>query len=257
MVIFSEVGRLTLALFLITGRMSKFFTKAFAGIFRPPFYKANVIRQLVFIGYNSLPVVGMTAIFSGAVIALQSYEGFSRISAQGSVATIVVLSITRELGPVLAGLMVSGRVGASIAAEIATMRVTEQIDALYTLSTEPIKYLVTPRLIASILMLPCLVLIADIIGVMGGYLVGIYKLNMNSSYYIFSTFQNLKLIDVISGLVKAMFFGVIIAIISCYNGYHAGKGADGVGKATTTAVVQSSILILIVNYILTAIFFGR
>ena len=256
MVIFSEVGKFTLALFLITGRMFKFFTKAFAGIFFPPFYKINIIKQLVFIGYNSLPVVGMTAIFSGAVIALQSYEGFSRISAQGSVATIVVLSITRELGPVLAGLMVSGRVGASIAAEIATMRVTEQIDALYTLSTEPIKYLVTPKLIASILMLPCLVLIADIIGVMGGYLVGIYKLDMNSSYYIFSTFQNLKYIDVVSGLAKALVFGVIISVISCYHGYYAGKGADGVGKATTAAVVQSSILILITNYILTAIFFG-
>ena len=257
MELFSEVGRIILSLFSATGRLSKFFTIAFCGIFSKPYDRRAIIQQMIFIGFYSLPVIGMTAIFSGAVLALQGYEGFSRFSAQGSIATIVVLSITRELGPVLAGLMISGRVGAAMAAEIATMRVTEQIDALYTLSTEPIKYLVTPRLIACVVMLPCLVLIGDVIGVMGGYLVSVYKLEFNSSYYILNTFKNLKTIDVISGIVKAAVFGLIISIIGCYSGYNAEKGAQGVGKATTAAVVNSSILILLSNYFLTQIFFSR
>jgi phospholipid/cholesterol/gamma-HCH transport system permease protein len=257
MTLFSEIGRIVLALFLATGRLSKFFSVAFGGIFYIKNSKNAIIKQMIFIGYYSLPVIGMTSIFSGAVLALQGYDGFSRFSAQGSIATIVVLSITRELGPVLAGLMISGRVGASMAAEIATMRVTEQIDALYTLSTEPIKYLVTPRLIACVLMLPCLVLIGDVLGVMGGYLVSVYKLEFNSSYYILNTFKNLKYIDVFSGMVKAAVFGIIIAIIGCYSGYNAEKGAQGVGTATTAAVVNSSILILLSNYFLTELFFSK
>jgi phospholipid/cholesterol/gamma-HCH transport system permease protein len=255
--LFSEVGRIILSLFLATGRLSKFLRIALTGIFCKPYDKQAILKQMIFIGYYSLPVIGMTSIFSGAVLALQGYDGFSRFSAQGSIATIVVLSITRELGPVLAGLMISGRVGAAMAAEIATMRVTEQIDALYTLSTEPIRYLVTPRLIACVLMLPCLVLIGDVIGVMGGYLVSVYKLEFNSSYYILNTFKNLKYIDVFSGVIKAAVFGMIIAIIGCYSGYSAEKGAQGVGKATTAAVVNSSILILLSNYFLTELFFSR
>jgi phospholipid/cholesterol/gamma-HCH transport system permease protein len=198
----------------------------------------------------------MTAVFSGAVLALQSYTGFSRFSAESSIATVVVLSITRELGPVLAGLMVAGRVGASIAAEIGTMKVTEQIDALFTLSTDPIKYLVVPRVIASVLTMPCLVLIGDIIGVMGGYLVSVYKLGFNGVTYIKNTVEYLETIDVVSGLVKAAVFGFIIAIMSCYHGYHSNKGAKGVGTATTDAVVSSSILILLSNYLITELFFS-
>jgi phospholipid/cholesterol/gamma-HCH transport system permease protein len=198
----------------------------------------------------------MTAVFSGAVLALQSYTGFSRFSAESSIATVVVLSITRELGPVLAGLMVAGRVGASIAAEMGTMKVTEQIDALFTLSTDPIKYLVVPRVIAAVLTMPCLVLIGDIIGVMGGYLVSVYKLGFNGITYIKNTVEYLETIDVVSGLVKAAVFGFIIAIMSCYHGYHSNKGARGVGTATTDAVVSSSILILLSNYLITELFFS-
>jgi len=215
-----------------------------------------ILRQIISIGYFSLPVVAMTAVFSGAVLALQSYTGFSRFSAESSIATVVVLSITRELGPVLAGLMVAGRVGASIAAEIGTMKVTEQIDALFTLSTDPIKYLVVPRVIASVLTMPCLVLIGDIIGVMGGYLVSVYKLGFNGITYIKNTVEYLETIDVVSGLVKAAVFGFIIAIMSCYHGYHSNKGAKGVGTATTDAVVSSSILILLSNYLITELFFS-
>jgi phospholipid/cholesterol/gamma-HCH transport system permease protein len=168
----------------------------------------------------------------------------------------VVLSITRELGPVLAGLMVAGRIGASMAAEIGTMRVTEQIDALTTLSTNPFKYLVVPRLLAGVLMLPLLVLVADIIGVFGGYLVGVYKLGFNAGVYINSTVDFLEPLDVISGLVKASVFGFLIALMGCYNGYYSKGGAQGVGAATTNAVVSASILILTSNYIITELFFA-
>jgi len=250
------IGRQALDFFQKVGILSIFIAKTISGLIRRPFYLSLILRQIISIGYFSLPVVAMTAVFSGAVLALQSYTGFSRFSAESSIATVVVLSITRELGPVLAGLMVAGRVGASIAAEIGTMKVTEQIDALFTLSTDPIKYLVVPRVIAAVLTMPCLVLIGDIIGVMGGYLVSVYKLGFNGINYIKNTVEYLETIDVVSGLVKAAVFGFIIAIMSCYHGYHSNKGARGVGTATTDAVVSSSILILLSNYLITELFFS-
>ncbi len=255
MLLVQQVGHKTLSFMQSIGIVSIFIGKTIAGLFRRPFYFAIVLRQLLTIGYYSLPVVAMTAFFSGAVLALQSYNGFSRFSAESSIATVVVLSITRELGPVMAGLMVAGRVGASIAAEIGTMRVTEQIDALYTLSTDSIKYLVTPRVLAAVITLPCLVLIGDIIGVMGGYLISTNKLGFNSTTYIINTIEYLETMDVVSGLVKAAVFGFIISVMSCYHGYYSDKGARGVGAATTSAVVSSSILILISNYFITEIFF--
>jgi phospholipid/cholesterol/gamma-HCH transport system permease protein len=191
------------------------------------------------------------------VLALQSYTGFSRFAAESAIPAVVVLSITRELGPVLAGLMVAGRVGAAMAAEIGTMRVTEQIDALTTLSTNPFKYLIAPRLIAGALTLPLLVLIADIIGVLGGYLVCVYKLGFNSDAYITNTFDFLQPMDVISGLVKAAVFGFLIALMGCYHGFHSRGGAQGVGSATTNAVVSGAILVLIFNYIITEAFFSQ
>ncbi|MEK6733933.1 MAG: ABC transporter permease, partial [Pseudomonadota bacterium] len=165
-------------------------------------------------------------------------------------------SITRELGPVLAGLMVAGRVGASMAAEIGTMRITEQVDALITLSTNPIKYLVTPRILAAVVMLPCLVVIADIIGVMGGYFISVYTLGFSPDLYLQNTFQYLEIDDITSGLIKSGVFGFIISIIGCYNGFYSNKGAQGVGNATTNAVVVASILILLSNYLLTKVFFS-
>ncbi|MFK7973609.1 MAG: MlaE family ABC transporter permease [Rickettsiaceae bacterium] len=254
--VLQQLGNKTIAGMRVVGIITIFITKTMIGFSKRPLYLGLIMRQLIIIGYYSLPVVAMTALFSGAVLALQSYTGFSRFSAESSIATVVVLSITRELGPVLAGLMVAGRVGASIAAELGTMRVTEQIDALYTLSTDPIKYLVCPRVIAAVISMPCLVLIGDIIGVMGGYLVSTYKLDFNSTSYIISTVEYLESIDVVSGLVKSAIFGFIIAIMSCYHGYYSEKGARGVGEATTAAVVSSSILILISNYLLTEIFFS-
>ncbi|RYE05794.1 MAG: ABC transporter permease [Rickettsiaceae bacterium] len=250
-------GQRTIKLAESLGAFSIFIFQTVTSILRLPINGKLLLRQFISIGFYSLPVVAMTAFFSGAVLALQSYTGFSRFSAESSIATVVVLSITRELGPVLAGLMVAGRVGASIAAEIGTMRVTEQIDALYTLSTDPIKYLVLPRVLAATIMLPCLVLIGDVIGVMGGYLISVYKLGFNGANYINNSFKYLESIDVISGLVKAGCFGFIIGIVSCYNGYYSGKGARGVGGATTSAVVTSSILILLSNYIITEFFFSK
>lgn len=223
----------------------------------PPYYPRVILKHMLSIGYYSLPVVGLTAIFTGAVLALQSHTGFSRFNAESSIAAVVVISITRELGPVLAGLMVAGRVGASTAAEIGTMRVTEQIDALSTLSTNPFKYLIAPRVLAGIMMLPCLVLIADIIGVYGGYLVGIHKLDFSPGTYLRSTYDILEMKDVMTGLIKASIFGFIITLMGCYYGYKSRGGASGVGVATTNAVVTASILILFSNYFATEFFFSK
>jgi phospholipid/cholesterol/gamma-HCH transport system permease protein len=240
-----------------TGEFTWFTILSVSHIFRPPYYWRNLVKQLIEIGYYSLPVVGLTAIFTGMVLVLQSYTGFARFNAESAIASVVVLSITRELGPVLGGLMVAGRIGAAFAAEIGTMKVTEQIDALRTLSTSPFKYLIAPRLIAGVLMLPFLVLIADIIGVFGGYLVAVYRLGFNPNSYLQSTWSFMQNMDVISGLVKAAVFGFIITLMGCYHGYNTSKGAEGVGIATTHAVVSASILILLTNYFLTGLFFAH
>ena len=252
------VGRYVLLMIESAGRLGLFAVRALLSVFTPPWYFSQFMRQLFHIGYLSLPVIGLTAIFSGMVLALQSYTGFSRFNAESAIATVVVLSMTRELGPVLAGLMVAGRVGAAMAAELGTMRVTEQIDALSTLSTPPMQYLVAPRVLASVISLPLLVLTADVIGVMGGYIVSTYQLGFNASGYLDQTVRFLETQDVISGLVKAAVFGCIIALMGCYHGYNSKGGAQGVGRATTSAVVSASILILLFNYALTALLFtGR
>jgi phospholipid/cholesterol/gamma-HCH transport system permease protein len=253
--ILQSVGSTFLDFLSLTGRFSMFVMRSVTAVFLRPFYFKNTFFQIIEIGYYSLPVVGLTAIFTGAVLALQSYSGFTRFSAEGAIPMVVALSITRELGPVLAGLMVAGRVGASIAAEIATMRVTEQIDALKTLSTCPFRYLVVPRLLAAVVMMPCLVIIADIIGIMGGYLVSVYNLGFNPGSYLDNTMKHLEFMDVMSGLVKSAVFGFVVSIVGCYFGYSSDKGAQGVGKATTNAVVLSSILILLLNYFITQVFF--
>lgn len=250
------IGQVFLGFMAAVGRFSLFFGGTASAAARPPYYTRQLFKQMMEIGYYSLPVVGMTAIFTGAVLALQSYTGFSRFNAEGSIAMVVVISITRELGPVLAGLMVAGRVGASMAAEIGTMRVTEQIDALSTLSTNPFQYLIAPRVVAGILTLPFLVLVADIIGVFGGYLVSIHKLGFSPSGYLKNTIDFMETKDVVSGLIKAAVFGGLIALMGCYHGYHSKGGAQGVGMATTNAVVSASILILLFNYMLTELFFA-
>ena len=254
--IFQSIGAAVLGFLQKTGALALFIGRSVLHCFAPPFFGRQFLRQLIDIGYYSLPVVGLTALFTGMVLALQSYTGFTRFNAEGAIAGVVVLSVTRELAPVLAGLMVAGRVGAAIAAEIGTMRVTEQIDALTTLSVNPFKYLIAPRVLAGTIMLPILVLIGDIIGVFGGYVVAIYNLGFSPGSYLSQSWDILEAMDVISGLVKAGVFGFIVAIFGCYHGFNSGRGAQGVGAATTNAVVSSSIMILIFNYILTQVFFS-
>lgn len=253
----AQIGRMFLLFLESTGRIAVFAVSSLSHCVRPPFYPRLIGRQMVDIGYYSLPVVALTTLFSGMVLALQSYSGFERFQAESAIATVVVLSITRELAPVLAGLMVAGRIGASMAAEIGTMRVTEQIDALTTLSTNPYKYLIAPRILAGLTMLPLLVLVGDIIGVFGGYIVSIYKLGFNPATYVKQTFDYLETADVVSGLVKAAAFGFIVTLMGCYHGYNSRGGAQGVGVATTNAVVSAAILILIFNYVITELFFAR
>jgi phospholipid/cholesterol/gamma-HCH transport system permease protein len=251
----ARVGRVFLAFLAAAGRLALFALHALSHCLRPPFYPRLVVRQLIDIGYYSLPVVGLTALFTGVVLALQTHTGFSRINAEGAVALVVVLSVTRELGPVIASLMVAGRIGAAMAAEIGTMRVTDQIDALSTLSTNPFKYLVVPRLVAGTIAMPVLVVIADIIGVFGGFLVGVYKLDFNPGSYIGQTADYLHTDDVVSGLIKAAVFGFTIALMGCYHGYHSRGGAEGVGTATTYSVVSASIMILLLDSALTSVLF--
>ena len=254
---FALIGRFFIALFGEIGSIFLFAMKAVPACVMPPVYFRLVLQQMLRIGYFSLPVVGLTAFFTGGALALQIFMGGNRYGAEAFVPQIVVLGITRELGPVMAGLMVAGRVSAAIAAELGTMRVTEQIDALVTLSTNPFKYLVAPRLIAAVLSMPILVAIADVIGVMGGWVVGIYSLDFNSAVYLKNTVDFLETGDVTSGLWKSAVFGFIIALMGCYHGYNSKGGAQGVGAATTNAVVSAAILILAANYFMTSLFFQR
>ena len=254
---FAPIGRAVLALLGQIGSLTMFMVDAVVACVRPPIYWLHIVRQMMRIGYFSLPVVGLTAFFTGGVLALQIYIGASRYGAESFVPVVVLVGITRELGPVIAGLMVAGRVAAAIAAEIGTMRVTEQIDALTTLATNPIKYLVVPRLIAAVVSMPILVAIADSIGVFGGYVASTESLGFNGASYMNNTMSGLDYGDVSSGLIKSAVFGFIIALMGCYNGFHSRGGAQGVGEATTTAVVSSSILILAANYLLTNLLFSN
>ena len=249
------IGTKFLKLVEESGRVAILFLKTLLWIFRPPLNLRNILAQIEEVGINSIPVILITGAFTGMVLALQSYTGFKRFGAETFVGTVVALSITRELGPVLSGLMVSGRVGSAMAAELGTMQVTEQIDALYTLATNPIKYLIVPRFLATTIIMPILTIFADIIGIIGGYMVSVYILGSNPTIYERRTWDFLKLNDVYSGLLKATVFGVIIAIVSCYQGFNTEGGASGVGKATTKAVVWSSLLILVANYFITALMF--
>ena len=253
--VLKPIGKSTLDLCQVFGKISLFVISTFTHIIRPPFYWRELLSSIFNIGYLSLPVVGLTALFTGAALALQIYSGGARFNAESVVPSIVAIGMVRELGPVLGGLMVAGRVSASIAAEIGTMKVTEQIDALTTLSTNPMKYLTVPRVLAATLSLPILVAIGDIIGIMGGYLVAINRLDFNSATYLNNTLSFLEGDDIISGLIKASVFGFIVAIMGCFHGMNSDRGAQGVGKATTNAVVSASVLILTTNYLLTELFF--
>jgi len=222
---------------------------------RRPWRWRNLLRQVEVVGVNSTFVVLLTGLFTGMVLALQSYNGFARFGAESLVGTVVALSVLRELGPVLSGLMVTARAGSLMAAELGTMRVTEQIDALYTMAVNPIHYLIVPRVVAAVLVVPMLVVLSDFIGIVGGYLVGVKLLGINSTLYINKTVQFVQVDDMINGLIKSAVFGLVLAVVSCHFGFRARGGAAGVGRATTQAVVYSSVLILVFDYILTSLLF--
>ncbi len=237
------------------GKISLLFIQTIKWALRPPLGFRNILKQMEEVGVRSIPVVLITAVSTGMVLALQSHTGFKRFNAESLVGTVVALSMTRELGPVLTALIVAGRAGAAMAAELGTMRVTEQIDALSTMAANPIKYLIVPRLLAGMLMLPILTIFSDAIGIAGGYFVAVQVLNVNPVVYLRRTTDFLEYDDIYGGLLKAFVFGIIIATVSCYKGFNTQGGAEGVGKATTGAVVLSSMLILISDYFLTAMLF--
>lgn len=249
-------GSATLNMLAATGRVTLFILDTLRQAFSGPFYLREFGNALIQIGWLSLPVVGLTAFFTGGALALQIYAGGARFSAEAVVPSIVAIGMARELGPVLGGLMVAARVASSIAAELGTMKVTEQIDALVTLSTNPMKYLTLPRVLAATLAVPLLVGVGDAIGIMGGYVVGVTRLDFNPAAYIKNTVDFLQLWDILSGMVKGAVFGFIVAIMGCYFGMNSGRGAQGVGRATKSAVVSASVLILAANYILTELFFS-
>jgi len=252
----AAIGRAVIAALAGVGRVTLFAAETVSHLARPPYYGREFGHALMQIGWFSLPVVGLTALFTGGALALQIYAGGARFNAETVVPSIVAIGLTRELGPVLGGLMVAARVASSIAAEIGTMKVTEQIDALVTLSTNPMKYLTLPRVLAATLSVPMLVAVGDAIGIMGGFLVGVGRLDFGAGTYLETTVDFLEAWDVISGLIKGAVFGFIVALMGCYHGMHSSGGAQGVGRATKRAVVASSVLILAANYVLTEVFFS-
>ena len=252
----AAIGRLVLGFLASIGRLAIFTAQTFSHILRPPFYFKEFGQAILSVGYFSLPVVGLTALFTGGALALQIYAGGARFNAEAVVPQIVAIGMVRELGPVLVGLMIAARVTSSIAAEVATMKVTEQIDALVTLSTNPMKYLVTPRVLAAVLVVPVLVGIGDIIGIMGGYLVATRTLGFNAAAYLQNTGDFLQTSDIVSSLAKGAVFGGIAAIMGCYYGLGSGRGAQGVGTATKGSVEAAAILILAANFVLTGVFFS-
>ncbi len=252
----AAIGRPVTGGLATLGRLTIFAGQTLSHMLRPPFYFKEILQSLLNVGYFSLPVVGMTAIFTGGALALQIYSGGARFNAEAVVPQIVAIGMVRELGPVLVGLMIAARVTSSIAAEIATMKVTEQIDALVTLSTHPMKYLTVPRVLAGLIMVPLLVGIGDIIGILGGYVVGTKSLGFNPAAYLKNTVDFIEMRDVISSLIKGAAFGFIATLLGCYHGIHTGRGAQGVGRATKSAVESAAILILAANFLLTSILFS-
>lgn len=256
MTFLASIGRVVLGFLAAVGRVALFGIETISHLFRPPYYPREVAHALMQIGYFSLPVVGLTTVFTGGALALQIYAGGARFSAEAVVPQIVAIGMVRELGPVLVGLMIAARVTSSIAAEIATMKVTEQIDALVTLSTNPMKYLTLPRVLAATLVMPILVAVGNIIGIMGGYLVGVNRLGFNAGTYLRNTIDFLEPSDIVTSLAKGAVFGFLAALMGCFFGMRSGRGAQGVGRATKSAVVAASVLILAANFILTELFFA-
>jgi len=242
-------------LFLEVGRFFEIFGRVLLWTPRPPYDLRQLVRQMVRVGVDSLPVVLLTALFTGMVMALQTFATLKRVNAEGFVGTLVALSMVRELSPVISSLLIAGRCGSAMGAELGTMRVTEQIDALEVLATDPVHYLMVPRVWATVLMLPLLIVFADVVGIVGGYLISVVYFGANPVAYMENSFRFMDWDDVTSGLIKAAVFGGIIAVVGCQKGYFTRGGAEGVGRSTTRAVVLASIAILISDFFLTKILY--
>ncbi len=253
MLILEGLGRALLAVLHALGGFFVLLGQTAHGAIRPPYEPRSVARQIVRVGVDSMPVVLLTALFTGGVLALQTFKGFSRLHAEGYIGSVVAVGMLRELGPVMTALMVTGRAGSAMAAELGSMRVTEQIDALVALATDPVQYLFVPRVLAGILVLPMLTVLAGVTGMIGGYLVAVAYLGTNPVRYVEVTFQHLELDDLTSGLIKACVFGLILTLIGCQCGFHTRGGAEGVGRSTTRAVVAASLAILISDFFLTKV----
>ena len=249
------IGNVILRLLEETGRFFIMLGRILFWAPRPPYDVRELFKQMQRVGVNSIPVVFLTMLFTGMVLSLQAYNGFARFNATSLVGSVVTLSLMRELSPVLSALMVTGRVGSSMAAEIGSMRVTEQIDALEALATEPVQYLFVPRVIAAILMMPLLVVMGDAVGMFGGYFVAVSLLGTNPVSYYDSQFQYVDMVDFSSGIVKAAVFGLVFAVVACVKGFYTQGGAEGVGRSTTQAVVVSSLTILLVDFFLTRLLY--
>lgn len=250
--LFEALGKWANRVINIAGGMSMILFHSVAWMFVPPLKLRNIFKQMEFVGVKSLFVVILTGAFTGAVLALQTYNALKRFGAESLVGPTVAMSMARELGPVLTGLMVTGRAGSAMATELGTMRVTEQIDALYTMAVNPVKYLISPRILAGVMMMPMLTVVADFVGVMAGYFVGVKILGINSGVYIGRTVDFVKPQDIFDGLIKASAFGLILSLAACYHGFNTAGGAAGVGEAATKSVVLGSVMILISNYFLTS-----
>jgi phospholipid/cholesterol/gamma-HCH transport system permease protein len=252
---FRPLGRATLSFFEQTGQIVIFLLKTLKLALLPPYRKHLILAQIVHLGIRSLPIALTVAIFAGMVLAIQAVSQLARFAGTSRAGHVVAVSLVREIGPTLISIVVAGRVGSAIAAELGTMKVTEQIDALQAMAVNPLKYLVVPKLFACLLMFPILTIFCDVIGVVGGYCTAVYQLGMDSSIYLHSTFAFIKLKDIFVGLVKSFIFGGIVAIIGAYFGFHTEGGAEGVGKSATLAVVNAGILIIIANYLITYLFY--
>ncbi len=243
-----EIAEQTGGLGILTGR-------AFFAMVRPPYEIGLWVRQMEQIGVRSLGVAGITTIFTGMVLALQTALSLPSLGIKYYIGSVVAKSLVRELGPVLTALIVGGRIGSGMTAEIGTMKVTEQIDALRSLATDPVKKLVVPKLVATLVMLPALTIIGDALGILGGLIVATLTLNLTPGMYLNDVFDSLTLGDVGSGIAKSFFFAYFIAVVGCYNGLNTTGGADGVGRATTNTVVLAAILVLISDFFLTKLFY--
>jgi phospholipid/cholesterol/gamma-HCH transport system permease protein len=251
--VLAPLGAAVLSLLSYLGRLGLFLLQAVGLIVVPPLKVQRILRQVQFIGARSLLVIALTGLFTGMVLGLQGYYTLTRFGSEAYLGPAVALSLITELGPVLSALMVTGRAGSAIAAEIGIMRITEQIDALEVMALNPIRYLVVPNIVAGIIALPLLGALFAVIGIYGGYLIGVQLLGVSSGTYFGNMTDFVKMVDIRNGLYKSLSFGLLITFLCCFKGYHTGYGAEGVSKATTEAVVWSSVAILVLDYFLNSV----